>query len=187
MSAVKWILRVGLPVTGVAIAGMALAQSVFGWKWIPLVVSENSQFSCQMQSYKNEGQIWTVVRNDGKTTLSWMRMINEFGGGWNTARRCDVIAERLEQFRKDGLVALDYRLDSKTPNQYVICAKTKKSQDNCPLLVTLKPKEDPYKAFSNTFSALQNNTYVDRSSDSKTQSGMKKIASIKVEKLLSVN
>jgi Circadian oscillating protein COP23 len=184
MSAFKWTLRVGLPVASVAIAGLAVAQSVFGWKWVPVLVAENNQFSCQMQHYEKEGQIWTVVRNDGKSILPWMRMVNEFGGGWNTTKRCDAIADRLEQFRKDGLIALDYRLDPKTPNQYVICAKTKKSQDNCPLLVTLKPKEDPYRAFSRTFSALQNNTYIDRSSDSKTQDGMKKVASIQVEDLL---
>lgn len=105
-----------------------------------------------MQPYQNEGQIWTIVRHDGKTVLPWMRMINEFGGGWNTAKRCEAIADRLELFRKDGLVALDFRSDPKTPSQYVICAKTKKSSDNCPLLVTLSPKEDPYKAFSQTFS-----------------------------------
>jgi hypothetical protein len=184
MSGSEWTLKVGLPVAGVALTIAALSQSVFGWKWIPLLVSEQSQFSCQMQPYQNEGQIWTVVRNDGKTTLPWMRMINEFGGGWNTAKRCETIADRLELFRKDGLIALDYRSDPQTPNQYVICAKTKKSQDNCSLLVTLKPKQDPYKAFSSTFDALKDNTYVDRSSDSKIQDGMKQVASIKVDRLL---
>jgi Circadian oscillating protein COP23 len=184
MSPSKWALKVGVPVAGVVIAIIVLSQSVFGWKWTHTIVSEQSQFSCQMQPYQNEGQIWTVVRNDGKATVPWMRMINEFGGGWNTAKRCDTIADRLDIFRKDGLVALDYRSDPKTPNQYVICARTKKSQDNCPLLVTLKPKEDPYKAFSSTFSALQNNTYVDRSSDAQIQNGMKQVASIKVDLLL---
>jgi hypothetical protein len=184
MSGSEWTLKVGLPVAGVALAIAALSQSVFGWKWTQLIVSEQSQFSCQMQPYQNEGQIWTVVRNDGKTTLPWMRMINEFGGGWNTAKRCETIADRLELFRKDRLIALDYRSDQQTPNQYVICAKTKKSQDNCPLLVTLKPKQDPYKAFSSTFAALQNDTYIDRSSDSKIQDGMKQVASIKVDRLL---
>jgi Circadian oscillating protein COP23 len=187
MSPSQWALKVGLPVAGVALAGVALAQAVFGWKWTPVLVSEQNQFSCQMQPYQNEGQIWTVVRNDGKTTLSWMRMINEFGGGWNTAKRCETIADRLELFRKDGLIALDYRADPNTPNQYVICAKTKKSLESCPLLVTLKPKEDPYKAFSQTFSALQNNAYVDRSSDSQIQDGMKQVTSIKVDRLLAGN
>ena len=187
MSPSEWALKVGLPVAGVTIGIVSLSQGVFGWKWTQLAVSEQTQFSCQMQSYHNEGQIWTVVRNDGTTTLPWMRMINEFGGGWNTAKRCETIADRLELFRKDGLVALDFRSDPKTPNQYVICAKTKKSSDNCPLLVTLSPKEDPYKAFSQTFSALQNNAYVDRSSDSQLQDGTKRFASIQVDRLLAGN
>jgi hypothetical protein len=63
----------------------------------------------------------------GKTVLPWMRMINEFGGGWNTAKRCEAIADRLELFRKDGLVALDFRSDPKTPNQYVICLVVQRS------------------------------------------------------------
>jgi hypothetical protein len=185
MSTSKWALRVGLPIAGVIIGGAALAQNLFGIKIVPELVSSQSQFSCQSQHYQNEGQIWTIVRNDGKTTFPWMRMVNEFGGDWNTARRCDTVAERLEQFRKDGLIALDYRADSNTPNQYVICARTKKSRDNCPLLITLKPKEDPYLAFSNTFSALQENGfYVDRGSNSPIQGGIKRVASIRVDRLL---
>jgi hypothetical protein len=187
MSASAWALKVGLPVAGVALAGVAIAQAVFGWKWTPVLVSEQSQFSCQMQPYQNEGQVWTVVRHDGRTVLPWMRMINEFGGGWNSAKRCEEIANRLELFRKDGLIALEYRSDAKTPNQYVICAKTKKSLDNCPLLVTLNPKEEPYKVFSQTLSALQNNSYVDRSSDSQLQDGTKRVASIRVDRLLAGN
>jgi membrane protein implicated in regulation of membrane protease activity len=61
MSASAWALKVDLPAAGVALAGVAIAQAVFGWKWTPVLVSEHSQFSCQMQPYQNEGQIWTVV------------------------------------------------------------------------------------------------------------------------------
>jgi hypothetical protein len=188
MSASERILTVVIPVASLAIGGASLAQSLFGWK-IPNVplISEQSQFSCQAQYYENEGEIWTIVRNDGKTTLPWMRMVNEFGGKWNTSKRCDTIASRLEQFRKDGLITLDYRVDPNTPKQYVICAKTKKSGDNCPLLITLKPKEDPYQVFSKTLSALENRTYIDRSSDSKIKGGAKRVASIKVERLLTGN
>ena len=82
----------------------------------------------------------------GKGVQPWLNMVKEFGGDWNTLKRCDAIAERLEGFRQDGLRELTYRDDPNTPKQAVICAKTKLSGDNCPLLVTLAPGVDAYEA-----------------------------------------
>jgi hypothetical protein len=186
MSDKKFWLPFTVTVLGVIVGCLSLAQGVFGWKIVPTLISENSRFLCQQQYYPNEGSIWTVVYDDGKTRHPWMRMVNEFGGGWNQEKRCDTIAERLEGFRKDGLIALDYRTDPNTLSQYVICARTKLSGDkNCPLLVTLKSNEDPYPAFSKSFAALQTNSYVDRSSTSQIQGREQRVVSINVEHLLS--
>jgi hypothetical protein len=180
----RWMLRFGIPIAGLIFTVIA-ALPTFGWKWQPLYVPENSRFFCQQQTYSEDGQVWTIFHNNGNDNpLPWMRMVNEFGGEWNGAKRCDAIADRLELFRKDGLIELNYRSDPNTPKQFVICAKTKKSGGNCPLLVTLKPNEDPYSAFSKSVAALHNRKYVDLSTEIIPQTGAKRIASVNVEHLL---
>jgi hypothetical protein len=72
----------------------------------------------------------------------WLKIKTTLGGGYDPLKRCEEISERLNGYRKDGLIKLAYRDEPKTPNQYVICAKTKLSGDSCPLLVTLKPGSD---------------------------------------------
>lgn len=161
---------IALGIAGGLIGLGTLVQALTGWKFIPVLAGDDSFFFCQQQLYGNE-LAWTIVHQKGPVGKNWMRMVHEFGGDWNQGKRCETIADRLETFRKDGLIALDYRQDPVTPSQWVICAKTKKSQDNCPLLVTLKPGEDPYKAFSSTFGALLQDNYVDRGSGPQTQNG----------------
>ncbi len=55
-----------------------------------------------------------MYRND-QGTKPWPKMINSFGDGWNTQKRCDTIAQRLESFRQDGLIGFSHRSDPKTP------------------------------------------------------------------------
>ena len=87
-------------------------------------------------------------------------MVTTLGGGYTPIRRCEIISERLETYRKDGLTQLGYRGDSNTPNQFVICAKTKLSGDNCPLLVTLKPgtQTEAYQSLQDITEDLRNGT-----------------------------
>jgi Circadian oscillating protein COP23 len=76
----------------------------------------------------------------------------------------------LNGYRKDGLIRLAYRDDPKTPNQYVICAKTKLSGEGCPLLVTLKPgsETEAYQAMRDmTENLLNGGSGVYQNSDGK--------------------
>jgi len=83
-----------------------------------------------------------MYRHD-KGRKPWLKMVSTLGDGeWTPRKRCEKIAERLEIFRSDGLLALYSTLDTKL-GQHQICARTKSSGKGCPLLVTLKPGADP--------------------------------------------
>ncbi|MBD1929006.1 hypothetical protein H6F74_22560 [Trichocoleus sp. FACHB-90] len=153
-------------IIGVMISAAALANDFINGKKPPLLFSgKNDRFTCEQQHYPNEGEIWTVVYHNDKEAQPWLRMVNTFGDDWNTLKRCGEIENRLENYRKDGLIAFDYRADPTTPSQSVICAKTKLSGDNCPLLVTLDVGVDPYLSLSKMIEALENKNTVDQNSN----------------------
>ena len=127
----------GLLATVVGV-GIAYTQG-----WPPLLFGKNARFSCQLRpDTQRGGEVWTVMYRHDKGQQPWLKMVTTLGSDFTPARRCEIISERLEGFRKDGLIRLGYRGDPNTPKQYVICAKTKLSGDSCPLLVTLKPGSD---------------------------------------------
>lgn len=139
-------------------AGIAIVQG-----WPPLLFGKDARFSCQNQPDTQRGsEVWTVMYRHDKGQQPWLKMVTTLGGDYTPLRRCEIISERLNGYRKDGLIRLTYRDDPKTPNQYVICAKTKLSGDNCPLLVTLKPgsETEAYKALQDMTEDLQNGTGV---------------------------
>ena len=147
----------GLLGTAIGI-GIAVVQG-----WPPLLFGKDARFSCQNQPDTQRGsEVWTVMYRHDKSPQPWLKMVTTLGGGYTPLKRCEEIAERLEIYRKDGLTQLTYRRDSNTPNQYVICAKTKLSGDNCPLLVTLKPgsETEAYKELQDMTEDLQNGTGV---------------------------
>jgi Circadian oscillating protein COP23 len=146
-------------------AGIAYIQG-----WPPLLFGKNAHFFCESRSdTQRGGEVWTVMYRHDKGVQPWLKMVTTLGGGYTPIRRCEIISERLENYRKDGLTKLSYRGDSNTPDQYVICAKTKLSGDNCPLLVTLKPgsETEAYKALQDMTGDLQNGTGVYQGSEPK--------------------
>ena len=158
-------------IAGIISAVVGVGGLVYGmasnWKPPLAFSSTNDRFSCQLRSYPDEGsEIWTIMYRNDKGTQPWLRMVNTFGDDWTTQKRCDKIAERLEDFRKDGLIELTYRADPNTPRQSVICAKTKLSGENCELLVTLTLDANAYNSFKNMTEALRNGTTVDQGSNS---------------------
>ena len=124
-----------------------------------ILVTPTSRFYCELQAdTKRGGEVWTVMYRHDKGRKPWLKMISTLGSKgedeWPPQRRCEEIASRLEGFRQDRLIALTYRNDPATPDQYVICAKTKNSSEDCPLLVTLKPGADPDRAMQEMTEAL---------------------------------
>ena len=48
----------------------------------------------------------------------------------------------------------DFRPDPATPNQHVLCARTKLSQDNCLLVLTMMPDDKPEQTLYEVAGAL---------------------------------
>ena len=124
----------------VAIAGAAIT---YAQGWPPLLVGQNARFSCQLQPDTQRGsEVWTVMYRHDKGQQPWLKMVTTLGGDYTPVRRCQIISESLNGYRKDGLIKLAYRNEPQTPKQYVICAKTKLSGEGCPLVLTLSPGSD---------------------------------------------
>ena len=120
-----------------------------------LLVTYSSRFYCGVQPDASQGgDVYTVMYRHDKGKKPWLKMVSTLGDDWTPNKRCEEIASRLEIFRKDGLTQISYRTDPNTPNQYVICAKTKVSGEGCPLLLTLKPGSDPYETIKKMADAL---------------------------------
>ena len=147
-------LNIGLVFIGVVVAVATLGYTIYMNQEVK-VVQEDSRFYCELQADSSRGgEVWTVMYRHEGGVKPWLRMVREMGEDWDTPKRCEAIAERLEIFRQDGLLTFDYRTDPNTPRQYVICAKTKLSGDNCPLVLTLKPEDNPYEALREVAGAL---------------------------------
>jgi Circadian oscillating protein COP23 len=160
-------LTVGVLSLLAAVVGAAIA---YAQGWPPLLFGQNARFSCQIQPDPQRGSdVWTVMYRHDKGQQPWLKMVTTLGGDYTPPKRCEIIAERLNGYRKDGLIRLAYRDDPKTPNQYVICAKTKLSGEGCPLLVTLKPgsETEAYKAMRDMTENLLNGTGVYQNSEGK--------------------
>ncbi|MGK7918609.1 MAG: COP23 domain-containing protein [Trichodesmium sp.] len=163
---------VGVGIAGLIVAAISLLVDMgsLGIKLMPSQPSGNvdvkptDRFSCELRAETN---IWTVMYDNGKKKQPWLEIEKTMGGGWSTPRRCDKIQERLEYFRKDGLLSLEYRNDANTPKQQVICAKTKDNGDGCPLLLTLDEGVDGYQALSDMTKALWNGTTVAQNTEGK--------------------
>ncbi|MEM1170631.1 MAG: COP23 domain-containing protein [Cyanobacteria bacterium P01_H01_bin.35] len=163
---------IGVGVAGLIIAGISLLVDM-GSLGLNVVQSQPSsnvrvkqtdRFSCEL---REETNIWTVMYDNGKKKQPWLEIEKTMGGGWSTPRRCDKIQERLEYYRKDGLLSLEYRNDPNTPKQQVICAKTKLNNNGCPVLLTLDVGVDGYKALSDMTKALWNGETVQQNTEGK--------------------
>ena len=118
-------------------------------------MTKTDRFSCELRQDTNK-EVWTVMYDNDDKKQPWLGIVITMGGGWSPERRCQEIERRLENFREDGLVSLGYRDDPNTPQQQVLCVKTKSSGENCPLLMTLDVVTDGYQALRATTKALTN-------------------------------
>ncbi|GGA58881.1 COP23 domain-containing protein [Okeania sp. KiyG1] len=149
----KFILVVIIPIAGLLMEVVGFIDLVKDWP--TLLVKKTDRFSCELKLDGNKNQkVWTVMYDNDKGKHPWLGIVIPMGGGWTPAKRCEKIEERLEYFRKDGLLSIESRRDPNTPEQEVICAKTKLSGDSCPLLLTLDVEVDGYQAMVDMTKAL---------------------------------
>ncbi|MGK7928639.1 MAG: COP23 domain-containing protein [Spirulina sp.] len=93
------------------------------------------RFTCEI----NEGTP-TVMYSPKEQENSYPWAIPQaLGGGWTPQKRCDVIAQRLEQYRPDGLV----ELRNSTENNYDIVCVTTEQDPSCRIVLTVPPGQSP--------------------------------------------
>ncbi|MGD2179852.1 COP23 domain-containing protein [Lusitaniella coriacea] len=156
-------LAIGIISVSIGVATLALAVKA---GWIPVMFGKNDRFSCELRpDTAKGGEVWTVMYRNEKRKQPWLKMVTTLGGNWTPSERCQEIARKLELYREDGLIKLTYRTDPATPSQDVICAYTKESGDECPLLITLKPGTNSYETLREMTAALAGGDGVYQSSN----------------------
>lgn len=162
-------INLGLGIVG-TIVGIASLGFVIVSHYQPELFGKKDRFFCLLnEDTQRGGEIWTVMyRQNKKKSQPWLKMVTTLGGNWTPLERCQEIARRLEMYREDGLLELTYRSDPNTPNQEVICAITKKSGEQCPLVITLNPGADGYETLREMSASLIGGEGIYQSSDGKT-------------------
>lgn len=156
---------------GLAIIGLVVGVAGLGYAVnsdiITTMVGRKDRFSCELYPDTDKGgEIWTVMyRKDNQKSQPWLKMVTTLGGNWTPLERCQEIARKLELYREDGLIKLDYRSDPNITNQKVICAYTKKNGENCHLVITLKPNADGYETLREMTTALHGGDGIYQNSD----------------------
>ncbi|MEL6815773.1 MAG: COP23 domain-containing protein [Cyanobacteria bacterium J06598_3] len=141
---------------GVATTAITLGYQIYtDREEDPTIVEKESKFYCALQaSPTGDGDVWTVMYQNVAETKPWLRMVRAMGENWDKKERCDAISNRLNTYRKDGLLSFEYRDAPNLPGQYIICARTQVSTSGCPEVLTLSPEDDPYQALYEVASAL---------------------------------
>jgi hypothetical protein len=107
----------------------------------------NNRFDCQQQN--GEYTVMYQPQSRPGQFYAWATP-RTMGGGWNTERRCQTIAQRLELYRRDGLLELQTGVEN---NQNVICATTE-ANSRCRIVLTIPPEKDPYVIRNSVFQNL---------------------------------
>ncbi|NEO27966.1 MAG: hypothetical protein F6K03_14045, partial [Kamptonema sp. SIO4C4] len=96
----------------------------------------NPRFTCQTAN----GQYTVMYTPEEQPDQAYPWAIpQQLGGGWTPEKRCNVIAQRLEQYRPDGLVELRTGVE----NTYDILCVTTQDDPSCRIVLTVPPGQDP--------------------------------------------
>ncbi|MEA5465739.1 COP23 domain-containing protein [Leptothoe sp. PORK10 BA2] len=110
--------------------------------------SASSRFTCEIQA--GEYTVMYHPKSEPGQAYPWA-VPAEMGGGWTPELRCETISARLEEYRPDGLV----ELRTATENGYdTICATTEENLDDCRIVFTVPPGQDPVATRNAVFSNI---------------------------------
>ncbi|MDB9452862.1 COP23 domain-containing protein [Dolichospermum circinale] len=110
-------------------------------------VNSSTRFSCQ--SYNGQFIVMYQPQSQPGQYFAWAAPQN-LGGGWDTQKRCQAIAGRLELYRADGLQELQIAVEN---NENIICVTTE-AQPNCRIVLTVPRGKDPYAVRNSVFQNL---------------------------------
>ena len=98
---------------------------------------ETPRFACQIEN--GEYTVMYFPESQPNQAYAWATP-TELGGGWTSERRCNAISSRLETYRPEGLL----ELRTGTENGYdIVCATTEQSPNQCSIVFTVPPGQDP--------------------------------------------
>jgi len=104
-------------------------------------------FGCQF--YKGQYTVMYQPKSQPGTVFPWAAPAN-LGGGWNAQKRCQTIAQRLESYRRDGLLELQTAVENR---QNIVCVTTE-ANGFCRIVFTVPPEKDPYVVRNSVFENL---------------------------------
>jgi hypothetical protein len=108
----------------------------------------NAKFICQQD---NNGQYTVMYQPQSQPGqgFAWANP-RSMGGGWDMARRCNTIAQRLESYRGDGLLELQTGVQN---GQNIVCVTTE-ANPACRIVFTVPPEKDAYTVRNSVFQNL---------------------------------
>ena len=110
--------------------------------------AEAPRFDCQIEN--GEYTVFYFPESQPNQAYAWATP-SELGGGWTAERRCDAISNRLETYRPEGLL----ELRTGTENGYnIVCATTERSPNDCNIVFTVPPGQDPVQTRDRVFENL---------------------------------
>lgn len=113
----------------------------------PADTASTARFTCQ---YDN-GDFVVMYSPESEPGQSYEWAIpGEMGGGWTPERRCKAIAERLEDYRPDGLLELQTSME----NDYDVVCVTTTSAPGCRIVFTVPTGQDPLATRDRVFENL---------------------------------
>lgn len=107
-----------------------------------------ARFGCQQ--YNGQYTVMYQPESQPNQSFPWATP-RTLGGGWDAQKRCLTIAQRLENYRPDGLV----ELRNSTANGYnILCVTTEANPSQCGIVLTVPPEKDPYAVRNSVFQNL---------------------------------
>lgn len=114
--------------------------------------AETPRFSCQVDN--SQYTVMYSPQSQPDQVYPWA-VPEDMGSAWPAERRCTTIAQRLEQYRPDGLLELQTAVE----NGYNTVCVTTESVPGCRIVFTVPPGQDPLATRDRVF---QNLTLADR-------------------------
>ncbi len=126
------------------VVGLGLVLMPAGWSYAQ---SDAPRFSCVLDNGRYT-VMYAPESQDGQQ-YAWA-IPDDMGEAWPAERRCNVISDRLESYRPDGLVELQTGLE----NGYNTVCVTTEAASSCRIVFTVPPGQDPVATRDSVFNNL---------------------------------
>ncbi|NJL01275.1 MAG: hypothetical protein HC838_00770 [Spirulinaceae cyanobacterium RM2_2_10] len=98
--------------------------------------ADSPRFTCQL--YQGQPTVMYTPAERPDQAYAWA-VPQALGGGWTPQRRCEVISQRLEDYRPDGMIEMRTAME----NNYDIVCVTTEINPGCRIVLTVPPGQDP--------------------------------------------